>query len=166
MCNSVLQIDIILHYHHLKRYFCWQWHFSLSKMDKKLYKWTLSLGRAAIIMTSSTVTIHHCPLGKCNQRDDTQEEPSDSSTFPRRQVCGASGVGGSCGFAKKEKKNWWTKGWQCHFYLFFLLAQANDSLMLTETLLSVALVFVVFCFFFVGGGDKGRKRWKQHALFE
>ncbi len=111
----------------------------MDQNDTKLYKLTLSLGKAAIIMTSSTVTIHHCPLGKFNQRDVIPEEPSDSSTFPCRQVCGVRGGGWLC---REGEKNWWTKGWQCHFYLSFLLAHASDSLVHTETLFSVALVFL------------------------
>lgn len=43
---------------------------------------------------------------------------------------------------RRREKNWWTKGWQSHYYLLFLLAQTNDSLVLIETLLSVALVFL------------------------
>lgn len=75
----------------------------MNQNDTKLYKLTRSLGKATIIMTSSTVTIHHCPIGKFNQRDVIPEEPSDSSTFPCRQVCGVARGGGGALQRRREK---------------------------------------------------------------
>lgn len=96
----------------------------MNQNDTKLYKLTRSLGKATIIMTSSTVTIHHCPIGKFNQRDVIPEEPSDSSTFPCRQVCGVARGGG---FAEKERKiDGQRDGNVTFIYPFFWLMPETD----------------------------------------
>lgn len=91
-------------------------------------------------MTSSTVTIHHSLLGKRVTRAITYQKNPVTAPHSLTGRSAQRRVGG--GFAKKERKKWWTKGWQSHYYLLFLLAQTNDSLVLIETLLSVALVFL------------------------
>ncbi len=66
----------------------------MDQNDTKLYKLTLSLGKATIILTSSTVTIHHCPVGKFNQRNPV--------TAPHSLAGRSVELRG--GFAEKEEK--------------------------------------------------------------